>query len=678
MAILKVSKSDKFIESISLSTDHSYLVGRGEGSDLLLDPEPGVSRRHFEIRFKDGQWQLELLSRHGELYVENIKVERVDLTRPARFSVPPYEFEFDPIQSLASIDPNQGSSDDASDRTAVMVLPSAGYLKLFNESGKNIQSFRLQGENWVAGRETTCPIFLDNNKISRRQFEIQRQGSTYFIRDLGSANGTLVNGEPIPSNDWVPLNSSDLISVIDWTLQFELRDESYEERLKEVDPGVQRLKSISVEKALEPGSTINQKEFEQSPQVAVSAQANLQANAQLTPQIHAHPQQIPMEMAANGVAMYQYPPGMYPQAPYPAAQLPQRAGKKKKKQKLNPIQMAIIGVLAIAVIGFVLLDDQPKKQIPKPVPVDSFSRLSKEQQLTVRQLYNNATQLFYQQKYQSARDELRRLHQIIPLYEDSKNLEIASEQAIQVQIDQERIRKQEEDQAKMEQQIQQQIAKCRLLLGPNVVASAIDSCLDPIIALNPQHKAILALRADLEKIITDRAMSAAREKEYNEAVERLEAAFKKAQSQAGTENFQDAISALRKVANMSGPDPRGRKGEAKKQIASIEKKMAELRAQYLSKSEEFYKDGKLRESILELEKAQKTDLAGPEVEAKIKERLLELRKQMQNIYQEGVLEESVGEVEAAKAKWKKILEMSVPSEEYYKKSQLKLKKYGVL
>jgi len=38
----------------------------------------------------------------------------------------------------------------------------------------------------------------------------------------------------------------------------------------------------------------------------------------------------------------------------------------------------------------------------------------------------------------------------------------------------------------------------------------------------------------------------------------------------------------------------------------------------------------------------------------------------------------VGEVESAKSKWKKIRELSVPEEEYYKKSTIKLKRYGSL
>ena len=79
-----------------------------------------------------------------------------------------------------------------------------------------------------------------------------------------------------------------------------------------------------------------------------------------------------------------------------------------------------------------------------------------------------------------------------------------------------------------------------------------------------------------------------------------------------------------------------------------------------------------------LKKALKINPDNESVKSKINFSLNELKKQMQVLYQEGILEESVGEVDSAKAKWKKIIDSSVPDEEYYKKSMIKLKKYGAM
>jgi Tfp pilus assembly protein FimV len=64
-----------------------------------------------------------------------------------------------------------------------------------------------------------------------------------------------------------------------------------------------------------------------------------------------------------------------------------------------------------------------------------------------------------------------------------------------------------------------------------------------------------------------------------------------------------------------------------------------------------------------------------ELRMKQQQILNELKRKMQSTFQEAILEENIGEVDSARAKWKKILENSVPDEDYYKKAKQKLKKY---
>jgi tetratricopeptide (TPR) repeat protein len=96
------------------------------------------------------------------------------------------------------------------------------------------------------------------------------------------------------------------------------------------------------------------------------------------------------------------------------------------------------------------------------------------------------------------------------------------------------------------------------------------------------------------------------------------------------------------------------------------------------KAENARKAGKYKEAIVALQEALKINPDNEVIKGRIESVMAELRKQMQSLYQEGILEESVGEVETAKSKWKRIIESSVPEEEYYKKSHIKLKKYGVM
>jgi pSer/pThr/pTyr-binding forkhead associated (FHA) protein len=51
----------------------------------------------------------------------------------------------------------------------------------------------------VVGRDDSCTIQIVDPQISRRHFVIERRvpANTFWIRDLDSANGTLVDGQPV-------------------------------------------------------------------------------------------------------------------------------------------------------------------------------------------------------------------------------------------------------------------------------------------------------------------------------------------------------------------------------------------------------------------------------------------------------------------------------------------------
>ena len=53
----------------------------------------------------------------------------------------------------------------------------------------------------VVGREPPASVFIADPGISRRHFEVSWDGRACRIADLGSTNGTLVNGEPVSGAD---------------------------------------------------------------------------------------------------------------------------------------------------------------------------------------------------------------------------------------------------------------------------------------------------------------------------------------------------------------------------------------------------------------------------------------------------------------------------------------------
>lgn len=49
--------------------------------------------------------------------------------------------------------------------------------------------------------------------ISRRHVKIRRDGDSYFVKDVGSSNGTIVNGWELPPNVRVKLYPGDIIAI---------------------------------------------------------------------------------------------------------------------------------------------------------------------------------------------------------------------------------------------------------------------------------------------------------------------------------------------------------------------------------------------------------------------------------------------------------------------------------
>jgi pSer/pThr/pTyr-binding forkhead associated (FHA) protein len=74
-------------------------------------------------------------------------------------------------------------------------------------------------EPLVIGRLPECEIVLQDSNVSRRHAELRRSGDGVFVTDLGSTNGTRVNGTPIREQ---MLTSGDEVSVGSTRLIFEM------------------------------------------------------------------------------------------------------------------------------------------------------------------------------------------------------------------------------------------------------------------------------------------------------------------------------------------------------------------------------------------------------------------------------------------------------------------------
>jgi hypothetical protein len=68
--------------------------------------------------------------------------------------------------------------------------------RLVIKSGPNAgQTIFIEGTEVIIGRETTNEIVISDPEVSRKHVRLQLQGANFVIEDLGSTNGTSVNGQ---------------------------------------------------------------------------------------------------------------------------------------------------------------------------------------------------------------------------------------------------------------------------------------------------------------------------------------------------------------------------------------------------------------------------------------------------------------------------------------------------
>ena len=177
----------------------------------------GLEREFSELvidQAKENHWNLMGLPRisfhlvedmgRGEMKVEPSLVADADLKGSHVSTRQPAAEAADPARAVSS------------DTATRLGVAGPAQLVVLDSEGNRKETISITRDPIVIGRLSTSDVVLADSNVSRRHAEVRRDGSRWMIVDLGSTNGTTVNGklareQTLKDGDRIAFGTSELI-----------------------------------------------------------------------------------------------------------------------------------------------------------------------------------------------------------------------------------------------------------------------------------------------------------------------------------------------------------------------------------------------------------------------------------------------------------------------------------
>jgi pSer/pThr/pTyr-binding forkhead associated (FHA) protein len=184
---LRVVGADRASKSVDLPRPEATL-GAVPGNDVVLD-DPRVSSRHASLRLGPRGVELRDTSTNGT-FVRGQRVQTAQLVQGEVVSIPPFEIEvrWSPatLASTGELARLAGSGGGAIELRPVEV-----------RGGAPGGTMRVGATPVLLGAGAEAQARLGHSLVSGRHAELSTVGGLLKVRDLGSTNGTFLNGERV-------------------------------------------------------------------------------------------------------------------------------------------------------------------------------------------------------------------------------------------------------------------------------------------------------------------------------------------------------------------------------------------------------------------------------------------------------------------------------------------------
>ncbi len=174
-------------------------VGSAQDNAVVV-PGSGVAAHHASVSVRERSCVLNVLDAHALTHVNARPVREKAILRMGDIvSLDTVQFMLKPdrddsvrtkVPAQTPVPPAPGPDDPSATRTRL--TPPRAVLR--GVSGAYFGKIIPIRGRLVIGRGSECDLILDEPEMSRRHAVIENFGDGIYLRDLGSANGTFVNG----------------------------------------------------------------------------------------------------------------------------------------------------------------------------------------------------------------------------------------------------------------------------------------------------------------------------------------------------------------------------------------------------------------------------------------------------------------------------------------------------
>ena len=639
MKLVVIKHGKQILEQV-LEEGQEYLIGRDKQCHIVLEAEHDISRQHFKIyQSPESQlWTIECISSHGsKLYVEGEELEGVELEGSLDISFKHYTFQFidedtqqkEPTASSSSIATGNKTlnkritTTQTRSLTKIVLENDLSYSLCISMEGESPEFISLNHEaSWVIGRGENCDISIDHPNLSNKHLFIERKESQFFISDLGSSNGTLLNEKTLKHNVPELLKSEDRIIIASLELKFEVQNKKFKA---------------------------------------------LMSNLPTLPPDSNEGEVLPEGMVIPKVVLEETP----------------ESTDTSKENKTPKKRLVFFGVVAVVLgLGLFLFSSNKSKKETEQLTTKQIE-LEKKQKL-IESHYLTAQRLFQQKNHASCIDELTKLHELVPAYRDSQSIFTQCENGIiaKKRIEEDELRRRQA--LETEEKVTELIQNCYDKKEQFESLQDANQCLSKAIELDPTHALISKLQAEFKEKESLKLLEEEEKKAYLDRVAKIRVKYTVAKRKhkaaekskdpnriLNVAHFYDAFvkasakePSLRKLRNLSKQEALNIRNHYKTTLDDLHAKCKTLIDN--KKMKEAYSVCK---NVLDFKEDDPKTLEWMEMAKK------SLRDRLKSKYEESVLKESISDVAKAKTLWKEILQTDIETGHYYQKAQSKLKKY---